>query len=144
MGRPSGYSDELADRICELISGGKSVKSICEMQGMPSMQSVWKWIREQPKFAENYARATAERADAVFEEMFSIADDGSNDTYVDEEGKEKTDHDVIARSKLRIDTRKWALSRMNPRKYGDKVEQVHSGAVEVTQITRRVVDAQNK
>lgn len=132
MGRHSEFNHETADEICHRISGGESVKTICASAGMPSMQTVFKWLREQSSFADNYARATAERADAVFEEIFAIADDGSNDTYVDDEGNVKVDHDVINRSKLRIDARKWALARMAPKKYGDKMETVLSGSVELT------------
>lgn len=142
MGRHSEFNHDIADEICHRVSGGASVKTICASEGMPSMQTVFKWLREQPSFAENYTRATAERADAVFEEIFAIADDGSNDTYVDDEGNERTDHDVINRSRLRIDARKWALARMAPKKYGDKIETVHSGGVEIKQITRRIVDPQ--
>ena len=64
------------------------------------------------------------RQDAMFEDMLDIADDASRDIrMVGDEGNERevVDHEHIARSKLRVDTRKWNLSRMNPRKYGDKV-----------------------
>lgn len=131
MGRHSEFSHEIADEICHRVSGGASVKTICASEGMPSMQTVFKWLREQSSFAENYTRATMERADAVFEEMFAIADDGSNDTYVDEKGFVKVDTDVVNRSRLRIETRKWALARMAPKKYGDKIETVHSGTIDV-------------
>ena len=142
MGRHTEYIPEIADEICHRISGGASVKTICASEGMPSMQTVFKWLREQSSFAENYTRATAERADAVFEEMFAIADDGSNDTYIDDEGKVRVDTDIVNRSRLRIDTRKWALARMAPKKYGDKIETVHSGEVDVKQITVRIIDPQ--
>lgn len=139
-GRPATFDKSITDEIFDRMAGGESLKRICSEDGMPSMQTVFKWLRLHPELGDNYARAITERADAVFEEMFTIADDGSNDTYVDDEGNVRVDTDVINRSRLRIDTRKWALSRMNPKKYGDKIEQVHSGSVEVSQITRRVVD----
>jgi hypothetical protein len=57
--------------------------------------------------------------------LFSIADDGKNDTYEDDEGRTRTDHDVIARSRLRVDTRKWYLSKVLPKIYGDRT--IHAG-----------------
>lgn len=70
------------------------------------------------------------QAELLADELFSIADDGSNDTYEATEGEEKstrTDHDVINRSRLRIDTRKWYLSKVLPKIYGDKVTNEHTG-----------------
>lgn len=69
-----------------------------------------------------YARTREARADKLFEDLIKIADYGVNDTYTDEEGNTRTDHDVIARSRLRVDTRKWVISKMVPKKYGDKLE----------------------
>ena len=61
------------------------------------------------------------------DELLEIADDGRNDRIADEDGNERTDHDVIARSRLRVDTRKWLLSKALPKIYGDKVQNEHSG-----------------
>jgi len=98
---------------------------------LPSEDVVYRWLRVghdlfDPDFSENYTHARTIRADIIFEEMLTIADDGQNDTYtyIDGNGKvkTKTDWDVVNRSKLRIDTRKWILSRMDPKKFSDKVE----------------------
>jgi hypothetical protein len=59
--------------------------------------------------------------------MLEIADDGRNDTYEDENGHQHVNTDHIQRSRLRIDARKWLASKMAPKKYGDRVEQAHSG-----------------
>jgi hypothetical protein len=77
--------------------------------------------------AEQYARAIETRYDVLADDIMQISDDGLNDTYVDDDGKKRTDHDVIARSKLRVDSRKWLLSKLAPKKYGDRVAQEHSG-----------------
>jgi hypothetical protein len=80
----------------------------------------------------------------MFDDMLVIADDGTNDTYVDGEGNERTDYDVIARSKLRIDTRKWWLARVAPKFYGDRISHEltgkDGGPIEVT-VKRQVVPA---
>lgn len=75
----------------------------------------------RPEFSEQYARAREAQADKLAEEALQISDDGRSDTYVDGDGNVKTDTEVIQRSKLRVDTRKWLASKMAPKKYGDKV-----------------------
>ena len=122
-GRPSEFTQEKADRICELLASGKSVRSICEMDGMPERATFFRWIHNNVEFQNQYARATSARADAMFEEMFEIADD----TALDEDGDEKAISERIQRSKLRVDTRKWALARMNPRKFGERVTREITG-----------------
>jgi hypothetical protein len=61
------------------------------------------------------------------DEIIEISNDGSNDTYTDDDGREHVNQDVIARSRLRVDSRKWLASKLAPKRYGDKVEQIHSG-----------------
>lgn len=122
MGRPTLYSAELALEICDLIASGRSLRSISTDEGMPSQTSVFLWLSKYPDFAKQYARARETQADAMLEEIMQIADDGVNDTYTDDEGNPRTDQDVIARSRLRVDARKWAMSKMAPKKYGDKLE----------------------
>ena len=76
----------------------------------------------RPENVEQYARAREAQADKMAEDILQIADDGANDTYKDDKGNIMTDHDVVARSRLRVDARKWLASKMAPKKYGDKVE----------------------
>jgi hypothetical protein len=73
-------------------------------------------------FGERYARAKEIAAHMLAEEIAEIADDGSRDYTVTEDGREIPDHDHINRSKLRVDSRKWLLSKLLPKKYGDKVD----------------------
>ena len=76
---------------------------------------------EQEWFRVQYARAREAQADYWAEEIVSIADDGSKDTYLDAQGNERTNHELVNRSRLRVDTRKWLMARMAPKKYGDRV-----------------------
>lgn len=108
-GRPSDYMPEVADDICALLASGESLVKVCKRPGMPDKSTVFRWIAAHDDFRDKYAKATEARADAIFEEMFDIADDVIPDSA------------EVAKARLRVDTRKWALSRMNPRKYGDKV-----------------------
>jgi len=82
---------------------------------MPSASSVFLWLTKHQEFSENYAKAVDERAAGMFDDMLDIADD------VEPEASH------VAKARLRVDTRKWALARMNPKKYGDKVEQTLQG-----------------
>lgn len=72
------------------------------------------------ELSKRYAQAKEAGLDTWADEILEIADDGTNDSYVDENGRERTDHDVVHRSKLRIDTRKWLLAKLMPRKYGER------------------------
>lgn len=112
------------------------MRSICRDPDMPALSSVFLWLTKHPVFSEQYAKASEERAEAMFEEMFEIADDGTND-WMERQNKDgSTDvaynAEHVQRSRLRVDTRKWALSKMLPKKYGDKMEVEHSGGVNIT------------
>lgn len=122
-GRPTIYSEELIERICEQISNGKSLRAVCRAKDMPSMSTVMVWLGENDKFSEQYRKATEQREDFHFEEMMEIAD------------KVLPESAEVAKAKLQIDTRKWVLSRMNPKKYGDKQQMEHSGDVAVNMIS---------
>lgn len=132
VGRPSLYTQEIVDAILEKIAGGKFLTEICDDPAMPSCSTVFKWRLEHPEFSEAYAHAREAAADKMVIETVAIADDGHNDTYVDEEGNQRTDYDVIQRSKLRVETRKWLLARMAPKEYGDRIETHHSGEIKQT------------
>lgn len=126
-GRPSDYTPEIAETICLLLSGGESLRSVCSDEGMPCKQTVLRWIIQRPEFRDQYVRAKTEGAEAIAEELFDIADDGTNDWMerMDKEGNAigwQLNGEHVQRSKLRIDTRKWYLSKIMPKKYGDKIQ----------------------
>ena len=95
---------------------------------MPDMSWVWRAMAADPAFRTGYARAREILAELLVEELAAIADDGSNDTYVDEEGIRCIDHDVIARSRLRVEARKRLVSKLLPKVYGDRVTTEVTGA----------------
>lgn len=130
-GRPSTYTQELADKICEEIALGSSLRTALKGDDMPSMSMVFRWLREHKEFREQYARATEERTEAMSEDILDIADDGTND-YMEKENKDGGTYEVlnseaIQRSRLRVDTRKWLMSKMKPKKYGDKLDMTTNG-----------------
>ena len=131
-GRPEIYTPELAAAVCAMIADGKSLRTIAAEPGMPGLTTIFKWLGDKgkPEFAEQYARARSSQADMMAEDILKIADDGSNDTYFDENGNRRTDYDVVARSRLRVDARKWLASKFAPKKYGEKVETTVVGDAE--------------
>lgn len=122
MSRPSEYSQEKADLICERIADGESLRAICLDEEMPNKSTVFRWLVAFPDFATKYAHAREAQADTLVDELIGIADDGRNDSYTDAEGNVRVDHDVVARSKLRVATRQWVAEKLRPKKYGQKLE----------------------
>jgi hypothetical protein len=139
IGRPSDYTQELADRICAEIADGRSLRSIITDDGMPAMSTVFLWLRTHSEFSEQYAKAREAQADALADELLDIADDGSND-WMERKGEEgqslgwKENGEAIQRSRLRVDTRKWIASKLKPKKYGEKLEHEHSGKIGIEQL----------
>lgn len=127
-GRPSGYTQEIADVICERLANGESLRRICRDDDMPEMRTVMRWLNAREEFCQQYVRARELQAECIFDEMAEIADDGTNDWMAsnapDCEGY-KLNGEHVQRSKLRIDARKWMLAKMAPRKYGDKQQIDH-------------------
>jgi hypothetical protein len=122
-GRPSSFTQKTADLICALLSEGQSLRKICESDSMPSKQTVLAWLAspERAEFLAQYARAREAQADFYAEEIVEIADDDSGDVKVDGQGNERMDAEFVGRSRLKVDTRKWLMARMAPKKYGDKI-----------------------
>lgn len=134
VGRPSEYDQGKADAICDLLSRGWSIRRVVEHGhteyrdiNFPSAATIFKWMRENEEFLKQYARAKQEAADAMAEEILDIADDGRNDAFEDEDGKRRIDFEHIQRSKLRVDTRKFLMAKMKPKRYGDKLDLTSDG-----------------
>lgn len=130
MGRPTSYTQELADLICAELAEGKSMRTVCKADDMPSMSTVFKWLRERPEFSQQYTKAKEESADALVEEMLDIADDGTNDWMEvhDKDGEAagyKINGEAVQRSRLRVETRKWIAAKLKPKKYSEKVDVNH-------------------
>lgn len=112
--------NEIFDYIFAEIKKGKALRNILKEDNMPSSSAFFEWIDADEEKAKQYARATEIRAEAIFDDILSIADQNEKDTYINDFGIEVVNNDVIQRSRLRIDARKWVLGKMNPKKYGDK------------------------
>lgn len=129
MARPSKYSQQLADAICDLLVDGKSLRTICSTAKMPSRSTVIRWLAENEAFRNHYARARELQADTLAEEILDIADKAVLGERLKKDGKgkvlERQTGDMVERSKLMIDARKWYAGKLQPKKYGERVALDH-------------------
>lgn len=126
IGRPTIYTDKLGEKICSRIASGESIRKIVKDDDMPASSTIFRWLldEEYKSFWEQYEKARNIQAELMFEEILDIADDGSND-WMEREYKDggtfiTQNPEVVGRSRLRVDTRKWYLSKVLPKKFGDK------------------------
>ena len=141
------YSDEEVAThkatICERISNGESLRQICDGDDMPAASTVFVWLSNDSAFSEQYARAREAQADAIFDEILLIADDGRND-WVERKDQEdanlgwRENGEAIRRSQLRIDARKWMAGKLRPKKYGDKLELEHGVTDGLSELMQQV------
>lgn len=115
-GRPSLYTPEIADEICERLADGETLISICEAKNMPTEAAVRQWAHDDREgFSSRYAKARENGYARMADQIIAIADDKSGDP---------------ARDRLRLDTRKWLLSKALPKVYGDRL--THDGNIGIT------------
>lgn len=115
------YSPELGARVCELMIEGVSLRKISEMSGMPSRRAIFNWLKDNDEFRERYEVARLMQVEYWAHEIIEIADDTSGDFVINEHGERVVDHENINRARLKIDARKWLMSKLHPRRYGDRV-----------------------
>ncbi len=143
-GRPTKYTPTLAESICESMSSGESLTSICSAEGMPKRTTVVGWQGQHDEFATSYARARIAYADAIFDEAIEIADDASGDWTTRTKNGENVrvvDHENIQRARLRVETRMKAAAKINPAKYGDKLDVNMSGELNVSRLSDAKLNA---
>lgn len=115
--RPSGYSEEIAARICELIvDSDYGVEQICEQNDdLPSARTVYRWLVEHEGFRQEYARAK----------------EAQGHVQADRATRDAINAKDAALGRLKWDARRWQASKLAPKQYGDAVQMKHSGAVGV-------------
>lgn len=135
-GRPEVYTEEIAAEVCNRLAQGESLRSICRDESLPGRTTITKWIIEDKNgFASQYARAKDIGLDEMADEIFDIADDSRND-WVKKIGKNGAPYvalndEAISRARLRVDARKWYLSKLAPKRYGEKLQTEHTGSVSI-------------
>lgn len=121
IGRPTAYSDELADEICDRLAKGESLREICadrESGWLPGESTVYRWLNENEPFRERYTRAREAQADGKFDEAWRIASTATPEN--------------VQVARLQVDTIKWQASKLSPKKYGDSVKVEGALGVNVT------------
>ena len=145
-GRPTAFTKKLAGEICAKLADGETLREVCRAEDMPPESTVRRWALEDFNgFAAQYARAREIGYHAMADELVEIADDGSNDWMArnGDEDDRQIDGEHLGRSRLRVDTRKWLLSKALPKVYGDKLDLNHGGEVKFARIERRIVSPDN-
>ncbi len=128
-GRPSRYTPELAAKICARLAEGETLRAVCRDVAMPGKTTLLRWLADERNvdFRGQYAHAREMQADALFDEALEIADDATGDWATDAKGNKVLDHEHVQRSRLRVDTRKWAAGKLAPKRYGDKMQHTGDG-----------------
>ena len=127
MTRTSDFTQEVADAICARLSKGEPLAKICRDEDMPAVRTVSGWKKANDAFSADIARAREEGFDQIAADCLGIADETDNDTLYTEHG-DRPNTEWISRSKLRIETRLKLLAKWDPKRYGDKITQEHTGA----------------
>ena len=135
-GRPSKYSPELVETICERLASGEPLAQICRDEGMPHPSTVRDWMSEREDVSRAIARAREDGFDAIAVDALQIADYGLNDTSDGE-----VNHDVIQRSKLRVETRLKLLAKWDPKRYGDRIQHANDPDNPFHSVTDAQIDA---
>lgn len=128
---PPEYDPAIGAMVCELIANDYRLRQIEKFEGMPSVRTIFYWLSKYPEFNDLYQKAKEDQADFHADEIVSIADEGTND-WMEREGVMVPNHEHINRSRLRVDTRKWLMTKILPKKYGDKQTHQHEGSLEIS------------
>lgn len=130
-GRPSIYSQELADRILREYGDGKSLSEICRQDEMPDRMTLWHWRNEKPDFSTALARAREANAETI------------EDRIADIEDKVLTDKVNPQAANVVLSSMRWRARVLHPNRFGEKAQVEHSGNVGLTVQVLRLTDAEN-
>jgi hypothetical protein len=119
------YTPKLGQAIADRLAAGETLRQVCREPGMPSERTVRRWaMAADHPFAPIYEAARRVGYHQMADEILEIADDARND-WMDRETRngglvQVVDVEAIMRSRLRVDTRKWLLSKALPKVYGNQ------------------------
>jgi hypothetical protein len=116
---------EIVTSVCARIINGEAMREILKDEDLPHFSTFLLWVSQDLAKSEQYAQAMHVRSELLFEETLDIADNGSNDWMENKDPNNagyKFNGEHFQRSRLRVDTRKWYLSKLNPKKFGDRVQ----------------------
>lgn len=106
VGRPSDFTDDLAELICIRLADGESLRKICAEADMPDRNTVFRWLNKNADFAAKYARAREIQADHMDDLVLETAEGCTSET--------------AQAARVKIDAYKWRAAKLRPKVYGDK------------------------
>ncbi len=117
------YNHELAIEICETVAtNGSGLATLCKRNShWPHRDTIYKWLRLNKIFADMYTQAKRDQVAALVDDIIEISDDSARDDKHNENGDVSCNSEWVARSRLRVDTRKWIAAKLVPRLYGDNM-----------------------
>ena len=130
--RRSWDLDEI-EQILSLVAVGKTVKSACESFGYDEARvgSFYRLVRKDARIKEMYDTARELQCEAWLDDNVDISDNRGEDTFIDKKGVRKTDHGVIQRDRLRVETRQWGMGALNRKRFGDRKHIDVSGEIQI-------------
>lgn len=155
MARPSSYDAEIAaELLMTVATTKKGLETICSDAKFPEPMTVYRWMLANPEFREGYARAKEDQLQILEDEILQLADNtqmGEIVTLKADGTEERKQADMIEHRKLQIESRKWLMAKLKPKKYGDRVDVHSSGNATITlnmppaiaeRMAQRMLDAQ--
>lgn len=124
--RPAEFTDEIFDEICDRMANGQGLRKICEDPQMPGRQTFLRWIEKDTGRQTKYQAAREALMDWYAEEILEIAWDDSKDTIKDKAGEPKQNHEWINRSRLKVDTLKFLMAKLHPKRYGERLPETEA------------------
>lgn len=117
LGRPSLYTPELADEVCERIACGESLKAIAREQDKPDERQFYRWLRDNEEFRQQYTLAREAQGDADADAVSDI-------------GQRALTGEIDANAaRVAIDALKWSAGKRKPKVYGDRQQIDVSGSL---------------
>jgi hypothetical protein len=114
--RPIEDKQAIAANVFNGMRCGMSAYKACLASGVP--QSTFNhWLNDDATMAAEYARAREDLQELIASQIMEIADQAPALT-----ANGSVDTGAVQKQKLQIDTRRWLLSKLAPKKYGDKLE----------------------
>ena len=111
----------IVSKVCERMEAGESLRKSCAAEGVKDPTFLL-WVKDNAEFAEQYTRAREAGLHVMAQQIIEISDEQEVEArYQGEDVKLDLSATAVARNRLRVDSRKWLLSKMLPKVYGDKL-----------------------
>lgn len=155
--KPS-FDPLIFEKILTLVENGmtllKACEAVSEMDDVRVTAGLMRyWAKSTPETMLRYIRAQEDKLEAWAEQVVTISDDRADDVMKDKQGNvlldgrgnPVVDHENIQRSKLRVEARKWLLSKLKPDVYGERLAVTSTQIQKVVPVTQEEIDeAQRK